>query len=70
MELRVQPVERRAYVVLFAVPVVVFALTQPHAAKVEAQNGKPKGGEGFHRVVDNLVVHGAAAQRMGMADQH
>ena len=49
------------------------ALAQARAAKVEAQNrpAQPEGWivEGLHGVIDDLVVEGAAMERMRMADE-
>jgi hypothetical protein len=66
---RSQPVERGANVVLLAVAVVMFASAGAHAAKVEPQAWQAHPIERFHRVVNDLVVHGAAASGMGMAYQ-
>src|SRR5487761_1667954 len=48
---------------------VMRALAEAGAAKVEAQHRKAEPVQGLHGVVDNLVVHGSAAQGVGMADQ-
>lgn len=69
MELAVEPVERGADVVLFALAGIVNAFAQSGAAEVEAQDGQAEGLEGLHRVVDHLVVQGASAQRVRMADE-
>src|SRR5579883_1628081 len=69
MERIVEPVESGAHVVLLASPVIMLPLAQSGSAKVKAQYRQPKALKGFHRVVDNLVVHRAAAQRMRMANQ-
>jgi hypothetical protein len=47
----------------------VLAFTQAHSAEVEAQNGQAEEGKRFHRVVDNLVVHGPTAGRVRVADE-
>ena len=47
MELRIQPVEGGAYVLLLAVAVVVLSLAKANAAKVEAQTGSPKDEKAF-----------------------
>ena len=69
MILGVEPVERRADVVDFAVAVVVFALAQSGSAEVEAQHGKAEAVQRLHGVEDDLVVQRPAEQRMRMADQ-
>jgi hypothetical protein len=38
----------------------MLAIAQARAAKVEAQHRKPKAAQGFHGVVHDFVVHGAA----------
>jgi len=63
------PVEGCAYIVLFAVTVVMRAFAEAYAAEVEAKDRNAEGREGLHRVIDNFVVHGAAASRMRMADE-
>src|SRR5690348_9158162 len=47
----------------------MLAFAHASAAKIEAQNGKAECAERFHGVIHNLVVHGAAEERMRMADQ-
>src|SRR5258708_18282035 len=69
VEVVVYPVQRRADVVLFSLSLVELPIAQTAAAKVEPHHRQPKGGEGLHRVVDDLIVHRAAAQRMRTADQ-
>src|SRR5262249_52439313 len=61
---RLRPVERRGRVRQLALAVVECALRPPDAAEIETQNGKPALGEVVVRVVDNLIVHGAAKLRM------
>jgi len=56
-------------VILLAAAFVVYAFAEAGAAKVEAEYGNTEGGEGLHGVVDDLVVHGAAAVGVGMADE-
>ena len=68
MKLVVQPVERGANVFDFPVAVIVLALAQARAAKVEAQHRKTKTVQRFHGVEHNFVVQRSAKQRMRMAD--
>jgi hypothetical protein len=68
MEFVVEPVEGGAHVVLLTVTVVMFASTQPGAAKVEAQHGQAERVERFHGMEDDFVVQRASEQGMGMAD--
>ena len=70
MEGAVEPVESCAHVILLATAVIVAALAEAGSAKVEAQDGQALGLEGLHCVVDDLVVHGSAAERMRMTEQH
>ena len=69
MKLRIQPIQRGVDVALLAVAVIMAALAQTHAAKVEAQHGKTEGRKDLHGVVDNFIVHGTAACRVWMTDQ-
>jgi len=69
MELLVEPVESGANVVLLAAAEVVGALAEAGAAEVEAQDGEAEGLEGLHGVIDDFVVQGASAKRVGMADE-
>ena len=64
-----EPVQGGADVLDLATALVVGAFAQACAAEVEAQHGQTEGREGLGRVVDDLVVHGAAAQRVGVGDQ-
>ena len=64
-----QPIERAAHVVYLAYAMVMRAFAAASAAKVEAQHGQAEAMQHLHRVVDNLVVQRAAAQRVRMADQ-
>lgn len=43
------------------------SIAQPYAAVVKAQHRKPKVLERFHRVIDDLVMHRPATQRMRMS---
>lgn len=47
----------------------MFAFAQAGAAEVEAQDRPSKAMEDFCGMIDNFVVHGAAAERVRMADQ-
>jgi hypothetical protein len=69
VKLGVEPIEGAANVVDLAVAVVVFALTEPSTAKVEAEDGKSKMVQRFHGVEYDLVVQRAAEKGMGMADE-
>ena len=66
---RSQPVERGAHIVHLAMAVVVRALAQAGAAKIEAQHRQPIAVEGLHGVIDHFVVHGSAEERVRMAHQ-
>ncbi len=68
VELRVQPVESGANIFDFPVAVIVFALAESRAAKVEAQHGKTKTVQRLHGMEHNLVVQRSAKQRMRMAN--
>ena len=48
---------------------VMGAFAETGSAEVEAQHGPALAMEDFHGMVDDLVVHGAAAERVGMADE-
>lgn len=63
------PIQSCADVILFAVAVVVNTLAEAYTAKVESQDGKAEGREGLHGVVDDFIVHGAAAGGVWVADQ-
>ena len=69
MEFAVEPVERRAHVILFAAAFVMRAFAQSGAAKIETQHREAKTLEGFHRVIHNLVVQCAAAEGVWMTHQ-
>src|SRR6185437_14905427 len=66
-ELAIEPIESGTNVVSFTLSVVVLALAESGSAKIEAEHGKTKTIQGLHRVKDNLVVQGAAINRMRMA---
>jgi hypothetical protein len=68
MKLVIEPVERRAYVIHFPDSMIVFALAQTGAAKIEAQHGKTKTIQRLHGVKDDFVVQRATKQRMRMAN--
>ena len=67
-----KPVQRGQHVACFGLA-VVGAVAEARAAKVEPQNrpGKPpcRLVESLHRGVNHFVVHGAAEEGVGMADQ-
>jgi hypothetical protein len=69
VELAVEPVESGAYVVLLAAAVVMGAFAEPGSAKVETQYRETEGLERLHGVIDDLVVHGAAAEGMRVTDE-
>ncbi len=64
-----QPIERGLHIVHFAMPVRVFAFAQARTAKIKPQHRQPIRLKGLHGVVHHLVVHGAAKERMRMANQ-
>ena len=68
VELRVQPVESGAHIFDFAVAVIVLAMAESGAAKVEAQHGKTKTVQRLHGVEHNLVMQRSAKQRMRVAN--
>jgi hypothetical protein len=55
-------------VTLLALTAVVRSGAKSRAAKIESQDGKAKGIQGFGGLIDNLVVEGAAEERVWMAD--
>jgi hypothetical protein len=65
----VEPIEGGADIVLLAAAVVVGAFAESCAAEVEAEDGQSERVEGLHGVVDDLVVHGATAEGVWMAEQ-
>jgi hypothetical protein len=69
VQVLLEPVEGGFDVVLFASALIVRAFAEAGAAKVEAKDGKAEGREGLHGVIDDLVVHGAAAGRVRVADE-
>src|SRR5437764_2244369 len=69
MKLRVKPIEGCANVVDFASSMVMRAFTEPGAPKIETQHREPKRMQRLHRMIDNLVVHSAAIERMRMTNQ-
>ena|SRR5579864_2127354 len=68
-KLRSQKVERCTDVTLLTPPAVMRAGAEASAAKIETQNRESKRTERFRRLVDDLVMQGAAEKRMRMADQ-
>ena len=69
MKLAIEPVEGGVNVLYFPVAVIMLALAETCSAKIEAQHGKSKTIQRFHGVKDDLVVQGAAEQRMRVTDQ-
>jgi hypothetical protein len=65
----VHPVESCENVVLLAEPIIVSAFAEAYTAEVETKDGKAKGREGLHGVIDNFVVHGSAARGVRMTDE-
>jgi hypothetical protein len=45
----------------------MHAFAQSYSPEVEPQDRQAKAGEDLHRVIDHLVVHGSAAQRVRVA---
>ena len=64
-----EPVERGADVVLLAPAFIEGALANAYAAEVEAEHGEAERSKDLHGVVDDLVVHGASAEWMRVADE-
>jgi hypothetical protein len=69
IEILIDPIERGMDVLLLAAAIVVSSFAQADAAEVEAEHGEAEGRECLHGVIDNLVVHSAAAVRVGVADE-
>ncbi len=65
----VQPVEGCAHIVALAAALVMLAFAESGAAEVEAQRGQAERLHRLGRAVDDLVVHGAAAHGVRMADE-
>ncbi len=63
-----EKIERGADILPFAKSAIVYTGAAASAAKIETQHRDAKGIERFRRLVDHLVVHGAAKERMRMAD--
>ena len=68
VKLGIEPVKRSAHVFDLPLALVVFALAQARAAKVEAQHGKTKAVQRLHGMEDDFIVQRPAKQRMRMAD--
>src|SRR5580704_10067723 len=68
-EFMLQPGQRSLHIGDFSSAFIMAARAQPGSAKIKAQHGKAERVQRLHRMKDDLVVHGAAAQRMRMADQ-
>ena len=60
MILGVEPVERSADVVNFAVTLIVFTLAQSRSTKVEAQHGKTKTVQRLHGMEHDFIVQRSA----------
>src|ERR1700739_1775198 len=60
-------IERGFHIALLAASLVVVAWDEARAAKIEAQHRDAQGIQSFRRVINHLVVHGAAKERVGMA---
>jgi len=61
-------VERRLHIALLAASFVVLTRAQTCTAKIETEHWNSQGVKGFCRVINHLVVHGAAKERVGMAN--
>ena len=64
-----QPLDCGGDIIGFAFPIVMLALAQSRPAKVETQHRKSESVERLHGVECDLVVHGAAKNRVRVADQ-
>ena len=69
MEFMIEPIERSQYVFALAVSMIVLALAEAGAAKVETQHGKSEAVQGFHGMEDNFVVQSSAKNLMRMAGE-
>lgn len=69
VQMLVEPVEGGADVVLLAAAVVMSAFAEPGAAEVEAEDGKAAELEGFHGVINDLVVHGSSAEGVRVTEE-
>jgi hypothetical protein len=47
----------------------VFSFAEPKAAKIETQHRKSEAVQRLHRMKNNLVMHGAAVNRVWMANK-
>ena len=63
-----QEIESRAEVALLPAAVIVRALAQARAAEIEAQSWNPEKVKRAGDLEDDFVVHGAAEERVRMAD--
>lgn len=61
-------IERNLHVGDFSATVIVLSGACAYATEVEAQYRKAEGVQGLHGVEDDLVVHGAAEERVRVAD--
>ena len=67
-KLRSEIVHRGLYIALLATSFIVFARAQTRATKIEAKNRDAQGVQGFRDVIDDLVMHRPAKERVGMAN--
>ena len=56
MKFRIEPIERRADVVDFSVPVIVFSVAQSSTTEIEAQHRKTEAIQRLHRMKHDFVV--------------
>ena len=68
MKLRIQPVQRGFNIFDFPVAMIVLAMAESSATKVEAQHGKPKTVQRLHGMEHHLVMQSPTKQRMRMAN--
>lgn len=69
MKFVIKPVQGSTNIVRFTDAVIVFALAQSCAAKVETQDRKPETVQRFHGMKDDFVLKRASVKRMRMTDQ-
>src|SRR5580698_850921 len=69
MKFSVQPVQRRADILRFRITVVVLALAQSRAPKIEPQYRIAKAVQRLHGVKNDFVVQRPSVKRMWMAHQ-
>ena len=68
MKLRIEPVERRAYIFHFSVTMIVLAMTESSATKIEAQHRKTEAVQRLHGMEHDFVMQRPAKQRMRMTN--